>query len=49
VDIAQDPVAGANDGRGFTVHEKTEGVAIAGQDSIDRGAFIVSRADGGWS
>jgi hypothetical protein len=40
VEIAQDTVAGPDDGCGFMIDEDPECVAIAGQNSLDNGAFI---------
>jgi hypothetical protein len=40
VEIAEDAVAGTNDGGRLVVHEDPERVAIAGQNSLDNSAFI---------
>jgi hypothetical protein len=43
MEITEDAVAGADDRRGFVLDEDSERVPIAGQDSLDNGAFIDDR------
>jgi len=43
MEIAEDPMAGADDGGRFAFDEEPEGVAIAGQDGLDRPAGIEVR------
>ena len=40
MNIPEDAVAGANDGSRLVLHEDSERVPIAGQNSLDDGAFI---------
>jgi hypothetical protein len=40
MNIPEDAVAGANDGSRLVLDEDSERVPIAGQDSLDDGAFI---------
>ncbi len=40
MEIAEDAMAGANDGSRFAIDEDPERVTVAGQDGVDRSAFI---------
>jgi hypothetical protein len=40
MEIAEHSVTGPQDGRTVALDEEPEGVAIAGEDGIDSGAFI---------
>ena len=40
VEIAQDAMAGSQDGRALALDEESERLTVAGQDGIDSGAFI---------
>jgi hypothetical protein len=48
VEIPEDAMAGPNDRRGFVLDEDSERVPIAGQDSLDNGAFIDDLGTGVW-
>jgi hypothetical protein len=48
VEIAEDAVAGADDGGRFVLDEESERVPIAGQDGFDSGAFIDDLGVDGW-
>jgi hypothetical protein len=48
MEIPEDAVAGADDRGGFVLDEDSERVPIAGQDSLDNGAFIDDLGGGVW-
>jgi len=48
MEIPKDAVAGADDRRGFALDEDPERVPLAGQDSLDNGAFIDDLGAGVW-
>jgi hypothetical protein len=48
MEVAEDAMAGADDGGGFAIDENPERVAIAAQDSLDSGAFINDLGVGNW-
>jgi hypothetical protein len=48
MEIPEDAVAGADDRGGFVLDEDSERVPIAGQDSLDNGAFIDGLGGGVW-
>jgi hypothetical protein len=48
MEIPEDAVAGADDRGGFVLDEDSERVPIAGQDSLDNGAFIDDLGGGAW-
>jgi hypothetical protein len=48
MEISEDAVAGPDDRRGFVLDEHSERVPIAGQDSLDNGAFIDDLGVGVW-
>jgi hypothetical protein len=49
MEIPEDAVACPDDGSGFVLDEDSERVPIAGQDSLDDGAFIDDLGVGVWS
>ena len=52
VQVAEDPMAGAHDRRGFALDELAEGISVAGEHGIDDravGAVMVGPGRGGWS
>jgi hypothetical protein len=48
VEVAEDPVARPDDSRRLALDQDPERVAVAGEDGVDRGAFIGSSVVGGW-
>jgi hypothetical protein len=48
VEIPEDAVAGADDRGRFAIDEEPERIPIAGQDSLDSGAFIDDLGVGNW-
>jgi hypothetical protein len=48
MEVAEDAVASANDGGRFVLDEDSERVPVAGQDSLDNGAFIDDLSVGVW-
>ena len=48
MEIPENPMAGADDRRGFVLDKDSERVPIAGQDSLDNGAFIDDLGVGVW-
>jgi hypothetical protein len=40
VEVAEDAIAAANDGRRLAIDERPERIAVARQDSVDGGTFI---------
>ncbi len=48
MEIAEDAMAGPQDGWTFALHEHAECIAIAGQDGIHCGAFIGGLGADGW-
>lgn len=48
MEIPEDAMAGADDGRRFALHEEAERIGVTKQDSINRPAsFLVDRRVGG--
>jgi hypothetical protein len=47
VEVAEDAVAGADDGRGLTLDEDPERVPVSGEDGLDCGAFIDDLVEAG--
>ena len=48
MEVAQDAMARAHDGRTLAIDEVPERLAVAGQDGIDSGAFIGDLGADGW-
>ena len=50
MEIAEDPMAGSNDRRGFPLHEVAECLAVTPEDGIDRPADVKVRGrSDGWA